>query len=319
MLKLHWTELTPSPLNRLVRGEVAVDDPALRELADSIKRRGVIQPLTVTATSNGYMILTGERRWQATKLLGDEAPLLPCIVREVTGELQALLDMGTENIQRENLNPVAEARYYHALQENGLPNPGGIARELGKLRRHIEGRLALLDFSPQVQGYFETGALKLGAAEHIRKLPAGMKDEFAGKMVGRSLAEIEQAANLVLAKLSAVGGNGNGRQLKATRCYAPKSSAAPPPVVTKDDLTLALRATCAACEAYSLAPEIPWEAVERAMNGQCNSCEVRGWKAACEQCPLVDFLRALKKLPGNEGATAPAHLCQLGWRSDVGC
>jgi hypothetical protein len=108
---LSWTRMRPSRLNRLVRGDVSPDAPDIKELAASIRDHGVMQNVTVVelfppVDGVDYEVMIGERRWQACRLLDGAAPPLPCtIIPRPATDLDALLLMGAENMQRKNLSP----------------------------------------------------------------------------------------------------------------------------------------------------------------------------------------------------------------------
>lgn len=195
-ISLHWRDISPSPLNQLVRGEIDDDAGDIKELAASIAQEGLIQPLTVTETPAGYQIVTGERRWRAARLLGDDAPLLLCVVKEPMDELDQLLIMGTENLQRKDMTPIAEAKFYQALQDRGLGVPQ-IARKTGKTTTHIYGCLALLDLAEPVQTLIDTGAVNKGAGKVLADLPADQQVEVANKMRGRKTNEIARVVAIV--------------------------------------------------------------------------------------------------------------------------
>lgn len=198
-IKLPWTDLSPNPLNRLVRGSEQDAELDLEALAASIGEEGVIQHLVVVATPHGptpYTIIAGERRWRAARSLGDQAPLLPCHVRESLNELDQLVLMGVENLQRRNLNPIAEARYYQALRHRGLDNKA-IARRTGQRMYRVQRMLRLLDLPIPIQEKVEAGQLQVNAAEQLKELPAAQQVEIANKMQGRTAKDIALTARLV--------------------------------------------------------------------------------------------------------------------------
>lgn len=207
MIHLPWRELIPNPLNALVRGGPENAEAGLAELSASIKAHGVIQPLLVQKTSQGWMILTGERRWRATRALGDAAPpTLPCIVRHTDNELDSLIEMGIENLQRENLDPITEARYYAALIERGL-DKAGICREVGVNMSALNSRLALLELAPAVQAHIQTGRIPSTAAKHLSQLDQPTQSALAHKMQGRPVAAIAQAVSLIKKRQAAAAEN----------------------------------------------------------------------------------------------------------------
>ncbi len=204
---LHWKDISPNPLNRLVRGPIDESAPDMQELAESIGSQGLIQPLVVCATPEGpgaYQLLVGERRWRAARLLGEQVPLLPCIVKtEEMTYLEKLIFMGVENLQRENLPPVTEARYYQALQQEGLDAPA-IARRTGKMVSHIKNRLELLDLALPVQAHIDAGRIPLTARNYLVRLPEALQVQVADRMVGQNGQAIKQMVELVLKQANGV-------------------------------------------------------------------------------------------------------------------
>ena len=141
------------------------DDAALGELAASIAARGVIQPIIVRARGGGrYQLVAGERRWRAAQ----KARLheMPALVRELDDrEVMALALI--ENIQREDLNPVEEARAYHRLSEEEGMTQSEIAQMVEKSRSHVANLQRLLALPDKVLTLVEEGALSMGHARAL--------------------------------------------------------------------------------------------------------------------------------------------------------
>src|SRR5215472_12648900 len=145
-----------------------VDEAALQELADSIKATGVLQPITVRAIPGGrYQLIAGERRWLASQKA--EKATVPAIVRQVSNE-QAMEMTIVENLQREDLNPMEEARAFERLgREFGLTQEQ-ISQRTGKERSSVANYLRLLRLPPPVQAYIEGGHLSVGHAKALLSL-----------------------------------------------------------------------------------------------------------------------------------------------------
>jgi len=141
------------------------DDAALEELAASIAARGVIQPIIVTSKGEGrFQLVAGERRWRAAQ----KARLheIPALVRELDDrEVMALALI--ENIQREDLNPVEEARAYHRLSDEEGLTQAEIAQMVEKSRSHVANLQRLLALPDGVLGLVETGELSMGHARAL--------------------------------------------------------------------------------------------------------------------------------------------------------
>lgn len=117
------------------------DEAAIAELADSIRRKGVLQPIIVAPAGDGYVIVAGERRWRAARLAGIAS--IPAVVRDVT-EQERLEIALIENLQREDLDPVEEARAYRHLMEVGHASQEEVANLVGKDRSTVANSLRLL-------------------------------------------------------------------------------------------------------------------------------------------------------------------------------
>ncbi|MEM1053249.1 MAG: ParB/RepB/Spo0J family partition protein [Pseudomonadota bacterium] len=141
------------------------DDAALEELAASIASRGVIQPIIVRPTSKGrYQLVAGERRWRAAQ----KARLhqIPALVRELSDrEVMALALI--ENLQREDLNPIEEARAYQRLAEDEGMTQAEIARMVEKSRSHVANMQRLLGLPDAVLDLVEAGKLSMGHARAL--------------------------------------------------------------------------------------------------------------------------------------------------------
>ena len=135
------------------------NDEALNELAESIKENGVIQPIILRKVEEGYQIITGERRWRASKIAGLTA--IPSIVRTIDTETTAKISL-IENIQRENLNPIEEAEAYKSLMEEYELKQDELAKAVGKSRSYISNTLRLLKLDKSIIEYIYEGKLSAG-------------------------------------------------------------------------------------------------------------------------------------------------------------
>ncbi|SEJ43626.1 chromosome segregation DNA-binding protein [Deinococcus reticulitermitis] len=140
---------------------------ALAELAQSIKEKGVLQPLLVRPRGDAFEIVAGERRWRASQLAG--LTELPVIIRDL-GDREALEIAIIENLQREDLGPLEEARAYQALLDQGL-NQEGVAQAVGKGRSTVTNALRLLTLPEQVLQALDSGTISAGHARAILAQP----------------------------------------------------------------------------------------------------------------------------------------------------
>ena len=168
----------------------AFDEASLKELADSITKHGVIQPVTVVKTDKGYMIVAGERRFRATLKAGLKT--VPAVVKnydEKETKEVALL----ENLQREDLNPIEEARAIKRLMDEFALTQDEVAERLGKSRSAIANTLRLLALSPEVTRLVVNGELSAGHARALVTFPFVKQSALARKAVkdGWSVRDLE--------------------------------------------------------------------------------------------------------------------------------
>ena len=169
------------------------DEDALLELSDSIKQFGVLQPLLVRKRKDYYEIIAGERRWRAAKLAGVKE--VPVIEKEYTD--QEILEIGLiENIQRENLNPIEEAKGYKLLiEEYGLTQEDA-ARSVGRSRPAVTNAMRLLMLAPQVMEMVEKGELSAGHARAILTVSEPSKQLAAANEIIRKNYSVRKAEQL---------------------------------------------------------------------------------------------------------------------------
>lgn len=174
------------------------DEAALSSLADSIQQHGLLQPLLVRPIEGGmYQIVAGERRWRACRRLGMSE--VPVIIRELDDSETMQIAL-IENLQRENLNPVEEAKGYSDLMETYGMTQDSVAKTVGKSRSVIANSLRLLRLPASVLEKLRTGDLSVGHA----KMLAGLNDEelilqLAQRASGgqMSVRQLEKACNTV--------------------------------------------------------------------------------------------------------------------------
>lgn len=179
------------------------NNETLKQLADSIKEHGVIQPLIVRSLSTGgYVIVAGERRWRAAKMAGLSE--IPAVVRDDLTEEQAMQITMIENLQRENLNPIEEALGYKEFIDKFGMTQDKLAQVLGKARSSIANSLGLLSLPNGVQELLKNGTLSAGHCKALKKVrdPALMT-ELAHKAAEGELSvrQVEVIAKRETARL----------------------------------------------------------------------------------------------------------------------
>jgi ParB family chromosome partitioning protein len=172
---------------------------ALRELADSIREQGIVQPLIVRERGGHFELIAGERRWRAAQLL--QLPEVPIIVRQADD--RAVLELALiENLQRENLNAIEEAHGYEQLAGQFQLTQEEIAVKVGKSRAAVANALRLLKLPPVVQNFVREGRLSVGHAKVILGLADEKKQKLAAERVIKEGLNVRQTEGLV-AKLQA--------------------------------------------------------------------------------------------------------------------
>ena len=182
--------LTPNPRNPRRN----FSDAELDELADSIKERGIIQPIVVRpvrGTTDSFEIVAGERRWRAAQRAGQHE--VPIIAIEVSDD-EALQLAIIENVQRTDLNPIEEAHGYQTLANEFGHKHEDIARIVGKSRVHVTNSLRLLKLSEKIQNYIRSGQLSAGHGRILIGLPDA--DGTADNIIAHGL-NVRQAENVV--------------------------------------------------------------------------------------------------------------------------
>ena len=169
------------------------DETALRELSESIKRHGLIQPIIVIEKDGGYMLIAGERRFRATKMLGESK--IKAIVADI--ESQSLRELALiENIQREDLNPIELANSYKELIDEYKITQDGLANIIHKSRVQITNTMRLLSLSSATQEYIKEGKLTQGHAKVIVGLEPNDEKTAVDTIIGQRLS-VRETENLV--------------------------------------------------------------------------------------------------------------------------
>jgi len=164
VLEIAVSDLRPNP-EQPRRG---FKESTLRELADSIREKGVLQPVLVEETADGrYIVVAGERRVRAARLAGLEK--VPVVVRQFTAEEKLEIAL-IENVQREDLSPLEEARAYKRLMELGNASQEQVAQKVGKDRSTIANTIRLLKLPPDALAALEDGSITAGHARALLML-----------------------------------------------------------------------------------------------------------------------------------------------------
>lgn len=144
-----------------------IDAEAIRELAESIRERGLLQPIRVTPRNGAHEIVAGHRRWLAYKFLDLEE--IDCIIADLTEE-QKMIERAMENLQREDLKPIETAIVYGMLRSEMDMSVEEIARKMGKNRNTVKKYLTLLDLPDEFKAAVDLGALPISVAQVLMEI-----------------------------------------------------------------------------------------------------------------------------------------------------
>lgn len=187
--EISLSDITPNPY----QPRKNFDEAALEELSESIKRHGLIQPVIVIQKDDGYMLLAGERRFRATKMLGENK--IKAIVADI--ESKSLRELALiENIQREDLNPIELANSYKELIDEYKITQDGLASIIHKSRVQITNTMRLLNLSDQTKEYIKDGKLTQGHAKVIVGLEPKDEKTAVDTIIGQRLS-VRETENLV--------------------------------------------------------------------------------------------------------------------------
>lgn len=204
--ELHEGELRHLPVDIIRRGKYQprtdLHPESLEELADSIRAQGIIQPILVRAISaTEYEIIAGERRWRAAQLAGLHE--VPAVIKDVPDQTALAMAL-IENIQREDLNPMEEARALQRLISEFDLTHQAVADAVGRSRAAVSNLLRLFDLNDDVKEKLERGQLEMGHARALLGLSGAQQSEVARKVItqGLSVRETEQWVRRLLAPAS---------------------------------------------------------------------------------------------------------------------
>jgi ParB family chromosome partitioning protein len=212
--KLPGDELASLPVDLLQRGKyqprVDMRQESLEELAASIKAQGIVQPIVVrpvgtpaAGESQRYEIIAGERRWRAAQIAGLGA--VPAVIRRVPDEAAIAMAL-IENIQRENLNPLEEARALERLiSEFGITHQQA-ADAVGRSRAAVSNLLRLLELPDEITAHVERRELEMGHARALLGLAQRRQQIEVGSLVAKKGLSVRETEALVRSMLARPGG-----------------------------------------------------------------------------------------------------------------
>jgi len=166
------------------------DESKLQELAESIKEKGILEPLIVRRADQGYELIVGERRWRAAQKAGLKE--VPVLVKEVEGS-DALEISLIENLQREDLNPIEEAEAFKRLTEEFNISQGDLSTRIGKDRTTITNAIRLLKLPPEIKNQLLQNRITAGHARAILSLETKEKQKELCALIIRKGLSVREA------------------------------------------------------------------------------------------------------------------------------
>jgi ParB family chromosome partitioning protein len=282
----------PNPLNPRGRLEAV----ALGELVASIEAQGILTPLLAVRRGDNAVIVSGHRRRAASERVGlRELPLIFCKLTEQ----QQLETMLSENIQREDLTPLEEARaYLHAL--DGCPSKAELARRLGVEVHRLEVHLALLRFDTETQNVFDRRELPISYARALIRVkdPDERRRLVSRAMQGKTpLHVLERVARSQAALVVASPGASSSSAAGQTR--APRDQADAPALKTLE----VTRSEADKMLAKGGGP-VSFELLRRALKTSCPGCPEASHPELCRACPLPAYVAGVVMLSEREAQAA---------------
>ena len=163
------------------------DEDALGELTESIKEKGLLQPVSVRRFGSGYQLVAGERRLRASKSAGLDT--IPAIILDVTSDQEMMELSLIENVQREDLNPIEEAKAYRALIDDCFLTQEEVARRVGKDRSSVANTLRLLALAEEVRDALEANRISMGHARALLGLEDNRRQiSLCKEIIGKGLS-----------------------------------------------------------------------------------------------------------------------------------
>jgi ParB family chromosome partitioning protein len=275
---------------------------SLEELAASIKEHGVIQPITVEhipSKLGDYMIVTGERRWRASKLAAKTT--IPAIVQQASnhnGRERLILGI-VENVQREDMNPIDEAEAYRILKDVHAMTPGEIARKVGKSASWVNMALQRLQLNPKVIDLIRRDLLS--ADRRLVSALLSVEDPAAQLGVAERAVEHKMTIVGVVSYAYQIS-----RALQSAKVRRGRKAKSPAMGMARQKYELDIDDETAPpnwTALEQLGTTVPWRVIVESVNRTCAGCELRSMASQeiCGRCPAVDMLGHLVRQAETEG------------------
>ncbi|NHZ86691.1 MAG: ParB/RepB/Spo0J family partition protein [Planctomycetia bacterium] len=199
-LKINVNSISPNPH----QPRQQFDKEALQELVASIKRKGILTPITVRNDAGNYILIAGERRLRAAKLAGLSE--IPAYIIDVENDAEMMEMALIENIQRENLNPIEEAEAYAVLNSKYGLSQDAVARSVGKKRVTVTNSLRLLNLPPEIKESIKMGEISAGHGRAILMMKTTRAMVKLWQLVVKKNLSVRGAETLAKANISSKSG-----------------------------------------------------------------------------------------------------------------
>ena len=181
LVSIPVEQIVPNPFQpRILFSEVELD-----ELADSVAKHGVMQPIVIRQTARGYELVAGERRWRATQRAG--LAEIPALIRDLDDQQVAALAL-IENLQREQLTAIEQARALARMRDQFGLDQSALAEMISTSRSQVANLLRLLNLAPAVQQLMEAGQIDMGHARALLPLPEHAQIQTAQEVIASQLS-----------------------------------------------------------------------------------------------------------------------------------
>lgn len=281
----HIDSLRPHPDNP--RNEIDPDSVEIRYLADSIREHGIIEPLVITPDG---ILIAGHRRRVAARVAG--VTVVPVTVRDIAPE-DALELMLAENMQRQSLTPLEEARAFHAIMERRKLTVMGLARTLSLPAPTISGRLAIIKLEPEIQAMFDRDELPLSSAAVLARVPLRTRQLQLAGMLARKQITAPQLKDIVVEEqgkyaqsTSRMSAGGEARPNARSDNGAKRQDSH----VHRGDRLEPTRAEAVAALNRVVTRKISLHAISNLLETVCCSCGMAAKQEICRTCPLPRFV-----------------------------
>lgn len=197
LVSIPVEQIVPNPFQpRILFSEVELD-----ELADSVAKHGVMQPIVIRQTARGYELVAGERRWRATQRAG--LTEIPALIRDLDDQQVAALAL-IENLQREQLTAIEQARALARMRDQFGLDQSALAEMISTSRSQVANLLRLLNLAPAVQQLMEAGQIDMGHARALLPLPEHAQIQTAQEVIASQLSvrQTESQVKRLLSKPS---------------------------------------------------------------------------------------------------------------------